>query len=179
MSQTIFHFDRATRIYLGAGEARPNPEEPGAFLIPGFATDVAPPEAGPGQVARFDLNAGAWELMDAPAPGGEIVPQPELTFEQRMQLLQQGVQEHLDAQAREMGYDNVFTAVTYADEPAVPKFQAEGQALRAWRSLVWAKCYELLGDFVVATAAGQEVAEPTLAGVVAQLPAFQAPEVSA
>ena len=38
------------------------------------------------------------------------------------------------AKARELGYTNIFTAVTYADEAAVPQFQREGQALREWRS---------------------------------------------
>lgn len=56
------------------------------------------------------------------------------------------IQKHMDAAARALGYDDVKTAVTYADEPAVAKFQAEGQALRAWRSMVWEKCYEILAD---------------------------------
>lgn len=53
----------------------------------------------------------------------------------------QAIQLLLDAQAQAWGYDNIFTACTYADEPAVPQFQAEGQALRAWRSATWAACY--------------------------------------
>lgn len=56
------------------------------------------------------------------------------------------VQEHMDAAAQALRYDDIKTAVSYAEEPAVPKFQAEGQAFRAWRSLVWAKCYEILDD---------------------------------
>jgi hypothetical protein len=51
------------------------------------------------------------------------------------------VQLRLDTQAQAWGYDNIFTACTYADEPAVPQFQAEGQALRAWRSQTWSLCY--------------------------------------
>jgi hypothetical protein len=51
------------------------------------------------------------------------------------------VQSRLDAQAQEWGYDNIFTAVTYAEEPAIPQFQAEGRVLRAWRSATWATCY--------------------------------------
>lgn len=56
------------------------------------------------------------------------------------------VQQHMDAAARALRYDDIKTAVTYAEEPAVPKFQAEGQAFRAWRSLVWARCYEILDE---------------------------------
>lgn len=61
------------------------------------------------------------------------------------------VQAHLDAQAVALGYDNIFTAVTYATEPAVPKFQNDGIALRTWRSLVWAKCYEVLDEIEAGT----------------------------
>jgi hypothetical protein len=47
------------------------------------------------------------------------------------------VQAHLDTFAQSWGYDDIFTACTYAEEPTVPRFQAEGRALRAWRSQVW------------------------------------------
>ncbi|MCH4575009.1 hypothetical protein [Achromobacter xylosoxidans] len=56
------------------------------------------------------------------------------------------VQEHMDAAARALRYDSIANAITYAEEPAVPKFQAEGIAFRAWRSLVWARCYEILAE---------------------------------
>lgn len=56
------------------------------------------------------------------------------------------VQEVLNKTAMQFGYDSIFTAVTYAEEPAIPKFQREGQALRAWRSRVWATCYSILED---------------------------------
>lgn len=53
---------------------------------------------------------------------------------------------HLNGAAQALGYDDIRAAVTYADEPAVPKFQAEGLGLRAWRSLVWARCYQVLDE---------------------------------
>jgi len=56
------------------------------------------------------------------------------------------IQKMLDIKAVELGYDNIFTAVTYADEPGVPKFQSEGKALRKWRSLVWEYAYNTLGQ---------------------------------
>lgn len=55
------------------------------------------------------------------------------------------VQGVLDTKAQSWGYDSIFTAVTYADEPAVEQFQLEGQALRTWRSQVWATCYGAIG----------------------------------
>lgn len=54
--------------------------------------------------------------------------------------------DHMNAKAKECGYDDIKSAVTYADEPAVPKFQNEGKALRAWRSLCYAKGYEMFDE---------------------------------
>lgn len=75
-----------------------------------------------------------------------LVDPPSLTEGQVAGNLSDAVQRFLDATARAQGYDDIRSAVTYADEPAVPKFHAEGQAFRAWRSLVWARCYEVLDE---------------------------------
>ena len=53
------------------------------------------------------------------------------------------MQYHLDEKAREYGYDNIYTAVSYAEEPSVPKFQIEGKAFREWRSLFWLSVNEI------------------------------------
>lgn len=82
------------------------------------------------------------------------------------QGLQDIVQRELDRVAQSRGYDNIFTATTYAEEASVPVFQAEGRALRAWRSKVWALCYELLAE----VQAGQRPA-PTADELLALLPA--------
>ena len=95
---------------------------------------------------------------------------PELTYEEKVEAYRSAVGGHIDSQAQSLGYDNVATAVTYADEPAVPKFQQEGLALRAWRSQVWASCYSILAD----VEAGNRP-EPTLEDLIAELPAFVAP----
>lgn len=80
------------------------------------------------------------------AEGNTPEPADNPTQVQIIAAITATVQAHMDAAAQAMGYDDIKTAVTYADEPAVPRFQAEGQALRAWRSLVWAKCYQLLDE---------------------------------
>ena len=105
-------------------------------------------------------------------PPEPVVPAPP-TPEQIQAHLVAAIQAHLDAQAQAMGYDNIATAVSYADEPAVPKFQAEGAALRAWRSLVWAACYEHLAAVQAGT-----LALPTAAEAIALLPSFVAPEAA-
>lgn len=76
------------------------------------------------------------------------------------------IQNHLDAVAQSWGYDSVYTAATYAEEPAVKAFQDEGKALRAWRSRVWAAARQTLAD----VQAGKTPL-PTVAELIASLPA--------
>lgn len=62
------------------------------------------------------------------------------------------VQARIDGVAQSFGYGDpnrpqvspILHAISYADEPAVPKFQAEGRLLRAWRSLYWAATWPIL-----------------------------------
>lgn len=81
------------------------------------------------------------------------------------------IQRHMDEAARAAGYDDIKAAVTYADEPAVPRFQAEGQAFRTWRSLCWAYGYEQLA----AVEAGTRP-QPTVAQFLAELPPLDLPQ---
>jgi hypothetical protein len=102
------------------------------------------------------------------APPVETVPEktPDQIAAEKVAM----VQAFMDAKARERNYDSIATAVTYAEEPAVPRFQAEGQAFRAWRSLVWNKCYEILD----AVQAGTQ-AIPTDEELLAALPTLTLP----
>lgn len=56
------------------------------------------------------------------------------------------IQSYLDKKAQEFGYDNIYSAISYADEPSVPKFKQEGLAFRRWRSLVWLAAHEILNS---------------------------------
>lgn len=89
---------------------------------------------------------------------------PPPTAEQIMSRLEARVQFWLDEQARALGYDDIKSAVTYAEESAIPKFQQEGRAMRRLRSLVWARCYEILAQ----VQAGQR-SIPTEAELIAEL----------
>lgn len=73
---------------------------------------------------------------------GTIAPAPAKTSAQIQVEYTDLVQREMDRVARSKGYDDMKSAVTYADEPTVPKFQKEGQAFRAWRSQCWAYCYD-------------------------------------
>ena len=80
------------------------------------------------------------------------------------------VQAHLDTAAQAAGYDTIYTAVSYAEEPSVPKFQAEGHAFRAWRSLVWAAANAIRADVEAGTRP-----VPTAAQLIAELPTLTLP----
>jgi len=77
------------------------------------------------------------------------------------------IQGRLDEAARIRGYDSIATAVSYAEEPAVVRFQEDGKAFRAWRSLVWAYAYQELDKV---KAGKREI--PTLDAFLAELPAL-------
>lgn len=81
------------------------------------------------------------------------------------------VQQHLDAAAVAAGYDDIKSAVTYADEAAVATFQAEGQAFRQWRSLCWQYCLDQY-----ALVAGGQRSAPAIAELIAELPALELPQ---
>lgn len=79
---------------------------------------------------------------------------------------EESVQALLDNTARSLGYDDIKSAATYADDSTVPKFNAEGTALRSWRSQVWATCYQEL------EAVKNGAPMPTMDELLAKLPAF-------
>ena len=78
------------------------------------------------------------------------------------------VEDKLNEEAQNLGYNSIYTAVSYADEPAVLKFQTEGQALRAWRSLVWEYCFQLLEDYDAGI-----IEQPTIGEILSGIPQFQ------
>lgn len=172
----IYSYHPTTGAYLCEAVADYYDLQPGVPVIPAWATPVPPPATADGQIAVF--SGEAWSVVDLPAepaPGAPPELEPvELTFEERLKVLQSAVQLHLDVTAKSFGYDDIASAVSYAEEPAVPKFQLEGKALRAWRSLVWATCYELLNQVQ-----NGELDEPALPELIAALPGFDAPEIPA
>lgn len=84
-----------------------------------------------------------------------------------VQAYEIAVQSFMDSKAQSFGYDDIKSAVTYAEEPAVLKFQTEGKAFRAWRSLCWAYCYEQLDKVQ-----SNQRTVPTVEELVVELPTF-------
>jgi len=88
-----------------------------------------------------------------------------------MAEFEQAVQGRLNGAAIAAKYDSIENAVSYAEEPAVPKFQNDGKAFRAWRSKVWAYAYEQL-----ALVLAGEREQPTVEAFLLELPVLELPE---
>lgn len=131
--------------------------------IPADAVEVSDAQ----YAALFEAQSQGHEIK-ADADGRPVArPRPAPTPSQAAVMLSQALQDEIDATARAMGYDNALAAISYADEPSVPKYQAEAVALRVWRSQVWAAAESLIAD----VAAGGEM--PTVADFVTALPKFR------
>ena len=149
-----------------AGEFRADYEAAGTW--PSDAKEVT--DAVFQEFALAAVPAGKTRSVSLDKPCWVNIETQPLTADQMKALLTAAVQRHIDSQAQALGYDNIYTAVSYAEEPAVPRFQLEGRALRAWRSLVWAASREVMS----AVEAGDR-AVPTAEELIAALPAFEAP----
>ena len=109
-------------------------------------------------------NDGKYSIINGVFTEATVWP-PPATPAAIQKNLTMAVQNHMDSTAKARGYDNLVSVITYADEPIIPKFQAEGVAFRAWRSLVWDYCYQVLVD---AEAGRRGI--PTEAELIAELP---------
>ncbi|MCL2656139.1 MAG: hypothetical protein FWD62_01755 [Betaproteobacteria bacterium] len=134
--------------------------------IPSDAVEITESE----HAALLDAQSNGLRIVADDTGRPIAVEPPQPTLEQIKAEFAAAVQTHMDSVARSLGYDDIKTAVTYADEPAVPKFQAEGQTLRAWRSRVWDACYAKMD--VVMSGADQL---PSVEDLIASLPAFEMP----
>lgn len=57
----IYHYHPLTGEYVGSSPANPDPLEPGRFVIPAHATDVAPAAVSAGETAVW--GDGAWRVV--------------------------------------------------------------------------------------------------------------------
>lgn len=65
-----------------------------------------------------------------------LVYKEEKTTEDIVDEYKEAIQVFMDAEATKLGYDNVFTAISYENDDN-PKFATEAAAFKKWRSAVW------------------------------------------
>lgn len=76
----IHHYNPDTLEFITSGKADKSPLEKDVFLIPAFATSIAPPEYNSEtQACRF--VDGAWLVADRPVPAA-VPEQPQKTAEE-------------------------------------------------------------------------------------------------
>lgn len=139
------------------------------FHFPAHCTELPPPAdipAGYGAYFQGDhaTRVGSWEVLPLPAEEGKD-PVPEPTQEER-EGLRRGEAQRLmkalvDAHAGGLGFDDMRDALSFCDEPTVPKFQEQALLLRAWRSRAYA-WFE--SEEVQAAVVRGEFTEESLAG---------------
>jgi hypothetical protein len=117
------------------------------------------------------------------APDGkELGPDPEgqpiwvdsitrtgYTLLQQVANMKAWAQALLDTTAQTYGYDNMLTAVSYAGDP-LPAVAAEGDAMKAWRSLVWSVANPTINDVL-----NGRVVVPLKSAFIASLPVYVPP----
>jgi hypothetical protein len=146
----------------------------GLFYCSEINGDNIPPDAVPiteeEHAALFDGQSNGQRIV--PGPGGKPVLEdnPPPSTAEILKSVTNSLQAHLDATARAAGYDSITSAISYADEPAVPKFQQEGQAFRAWRSLYWAAANQIKAQVEAGTRP-----IPPVADLIAELPTLTLP----
>lgn len=136
--QKLVYQTNHERILVGTCYADESPLEPGVWMIPGGCVDLAPPGIPAGKLCRWD--SGAWVLEDIPAPPVERAIEQMPAGDPELEA-KATVQAFMDQTAKSNGYENLISAISYADEEAVPSFQQDGKDFRAWRSLVWQYVY--------------------------------------
>lgn len=153
---TVYQYD-SLGVYSGAVDI--DPED----ALPPNSTSLAPPKTTGNKVAQW--AGGVWVVLAGPPSP----PAPDTAAITK--LYEQAVQAKLDGAAIAARYDSIATAVSYAEEPAVPKFQNDGIAFRAWRSLVWAYAYQQL-----ALVLAGEREQPTIEAFLLELPVLELPD---
>lgn len=95
---------------------------------------------------------------------GEDIDVSALTAADTQKFYTTIIQNHLDEKASLLGYDSCLSVCSYGDT-GVQKFDDEAASFKKWRSAVWAKGYEILGECLAGTRP-----IPTVEELIALLP---------
>ena len=120
-----------------------------------------------------DGNPEVWDVK----PNGYFTPEewaalhPVLppTLDEQQAAFTAAIQRRLDVFVQTRGYDNIFTAATYATS-SDPQFAVEGQYAVLARDLTWRTAYQILAEVL-----GGLRPPPTIDDILAELPALEWP----
>lgn len=87
------------------------------------------------------LDNGVWRSLTKEEKALSEAEYSNISNSQIKAEIEQAIQSMLDAKARELRYDNIMSARSYAGY--VNTFQSEAQALAVWCSECWKKAGEL------------------------------------
>lgn len=118
--------------------------------------------------AELMLGQSQNQIITSDEQGQPILLPVVLTLTQKCDSLEAAVKRNLDSVAKEYGYDNIFSAVTYAEETAVNKYRIEGLAFRRWRSKTWDSFYALRASILEGQ---RSIMDEEI--LLAELPAFK------
>lgn len=82
----------------------------------------------------YDRTIRVWDVEPIP---------PEEIAATLKKAVADAVQRHLDAAVAERSYSSAAAAVSYVGDPHL-QWDAEGRAVRDWRSAVWTACFAAL-----------------------------------
>jgi hypothetical protein len=129
------------------------------------------PNGGPEQLAQaIGWPDGSWRVITAEKAAELQRPTPEEEQTAMQQAFTGAIQQRLDSFAQTRGYDNIFTATTYAASTS-PRFGPQGRYAVEARDATWKAAYELLEEVLTG-----KRPMPTLEEVFAELPELRWPD---
>lgn len=99
------------------------------------------------QIESLDESVAQHYIRQFDAAYAQAQPTPEEQQAMLIERFRSAIQSWMDGEAVKLGYDNVLSACSYIST-GNPKFDAEGEGFRQWRSAVWAKGYELIDEVI-------------------------------
>lgn len=91
---------------------------------------------------------------------------PPKTLEQQQSEISNAIQSMLDTKARELRYDNILSARSYAGYPN--PYQTEAQSLAVWASDCWVKAGQIEAEVLAGTRALPKAEE-----ALAEMPKYE------
>jgi len=179
----VYNYRPDTGEFICATDARESPLEPGVFLIPANATEVAPPTSAAGVAYLFqnggwqsvpDHRGETWyradgspsviETLGDPAQSDLLQTEPPAPPPTQADYAA-AIQARVDAVAQAKQYTDGATLAGYATDPN-PAYAGDAASFITWRSAVW-----VYANAQLALVLSGQRAQPTIDQLVGELPA--------